>query len=160
MKSLILCAAILALISAENNILKQRGSNIKDRLKSLIDNKNDTEPLNTCGGNCPSNDCNSCPCGETKKDVSVSTWCGKYSGWNQKNCECIMSHESGGNENAANENTNGSFDIGLWQINSMNWDSCSSGKAPCDPDTNLACAKKVYEWGGNTWKLWSTCTVK
>ena len=70
-----------------------------------------------------------------------------------------MNHESGGNENAANENSNGSFDIGLWQINSMNWDSCSGGKAPCDPNTNLECAIKVYQWGGNTWKLWSTCTV-
>lgn len=37
--------------------------------------------------------------------------------------QCIMQHESGGNANAANENTNGSFDIGLWQINSVNWAS-------------------------------------
>jgi hypothetical protein len=22
----------------------------------------------------------------------------------------------------------------------------------------LNCAKKVYQWGGNTWKLWSTCS--
>lgn len=29
--------------------------------------------------------------------------------------------ESGGNAHAANENSNGSFDVGLWQINSGNW---------------------------------------
>ena len=70
-----------------------------------------------------------------------------------------MSHESGGNTNAVNQNTGGSLDIGLWQINTQNWASCSGGSPPCDPDTNLGCAEKVYGWGGNTWKLWSTCHV-
>lgn len=119
---------------------------------------NESEPMNTCGGNCPSNDCSSCPCGTSKVTVSISEWCSKYT-WNQKNCQCIMTHESGGDENAVNENTNGSFDVGLWQINTVNWDSCSGGKAPCDPTTNLKCAQDVYKWGGNTWKLWSTCKV-
>ena len=53
-----------------------------------------------------------------------------------------------GNANAAGENTDGSYDVGLWQINDYNWNSCSGGKAPCDPSTNLNCAKKVYAWGG------------
>lgn len=39
----------------------------------------------------------------------------------------------------------------------MNWSSCSGGAAPCDASKNLECAKKVFAWGGNTWKLWSTC---
>ena len=43
------------------------------------------------------------------------------------------------------------------QINDANWSSCSGGSAPCDISTNLGCAKKVWGWGGNTWKLWSTC---
>jgi hypothetical protein len=47
----------------------------------------------------------------------------------------------------------------VWQINSGNWASCSGGKAPCDVSTNLACAEKVWSWGGNSFKLWSTCTV-
>ena len=34
-----------------------------------------------------------------------------------------MSHESGGNAHAANHNSNGSYDVGLWQINSVNWGS-------------------------------------
>jgi len=111
----------------------------------------------SCGGNCYGG-CDSCPCGSSKSQQSVSSWCGKYSGWNQKNCECIMNAESGGNANAVNENTDGSYDVGLWQINDFNWNACSGGKAPCSPSDNLACAKDVYAWGGNTWKLWSTCS--
>ena len=70
-----------------------------------------------------------------------------------------MNAESAANGNAVNQNgAGGSYDVGLWQINSMNWASCSGGKAPCDLNTNLNCAKMVYGWGGNTWKLWSTCS--
>ena len=110
----------------------------------------------TCGGNCPGG-CDTCPCGTSKNQQDINTWCAKYSKWNQANCRCIMQHESGGNANAVNENSGGSYDVGLWQINTVNWDACSGGKAPCDPSTNLNCAIDVYRWGGNTWKLWSTC---
>jgi hypothetical protein len=82
----------------------------------------------------------------------------------QANCQCIMSHESGGNGNAVNENSNGSFDVGLWQINDYNWNACSGykfyhivimskvihpihilyrGGAPCDGNTNLNCGEKT-----------------
>lgn len=47
----------------------------------------------------------------------------------------------------------------MWQINSSNWSSCSGGSAPCTVAKNLACAKKVHAWGGNTWKFWSTCSA-
>jgi len=122
-----------------------------------VENFNSSLTSSTCGGNCPGG-CTTCPCGTSKSMQSASTWCSKFTGWNQANCQCIMNAESGGNANAANQNTDGSFDVVLWQINDYNWNSCSSGKAPCDPNTNLNCAKKVYAWGGNTWKLWSTCS--
>ena len=105
----------------------------------------------TCGGNCPG--------GYTlsmwlfSNYVDIASWCSKYS-WNQKNCQCIMNAESR-NANADNENSDGSFDVGLWQINDYKG-KLLRGKAPCDPNTNLNCAKKVYQWGGNM-KLWSTC---
>ena len=97
--------------------------------------------------------------------------------------QCIMSHESGGNANAVNQNVGGSLDVGLWQINTQNWASCSGGSPPCDPGTNLACAidvsarcgvgmrrypdltafptprfrlAQVWKWGGSSFKLWST----
>eukprot|EP00597_Dinobryon_sp_UTEXLB2267_P014693 CAMPEP_0170106608 /NCGR_PEP_ID=MMETSP0020_2-20130122/5488_1 /TAXON_ID=98059 /ORGANISM="Dinobryon sp., Strain UTEXLB2267" /LENGTH=77 /DNA_ID=CAMNT_0010330993 /DNA_START=221 /DNA_END=454 /DNA_ORIENTATION=- len=69
-----------------------------------------------------------------------------------------MTAESGGNANAVNQNTGGSYDVGLWQINDFNWNACSSGKAPCDMTANLNCAIAVYGWGGKTWKNWSTCS--
>jgi len=111
----------------------------------------------TCGGNCPSDDCPSCDCGSSTNFVDVATYCGKYSDWTQSCCECIVSHESSGNANAENYNTNDSTDIGLFQINSVNWSSCSSSQAPCNPTTNTECAHLVWQWGGNTWKYWSTC---
>ena len=107
----------------------------------------------TCGGNCPSGDCVACPCGTSANTVDIAAMCAQYS-WNQANCQCIMNAESGGNANAVNYNTNESTDVGLWQINSFNWAACAGGSAPCNPSTNLACAIDVYNWGGNTWKLW------
>ena len=32
----------------------------------------------------------------------------------QKNCQCIMNAESAGNANAVNQNSGGSYDVGLW----------------------------------------------
>ncbi len=113
--------------------------------------------VSTCGGNCPGGNCPACPCGSTKSVQDITSWCAQFSGWNQANCRCIMSHESGGNANAVGYNTDGSYDVGLWQINDFNWGACSGGSPPCGPSANLACAKKVYAWGSNTWKLWSTC---
>jgi len=116
-------------------------------------------PTSKCGGNCPAS-CESCPCGTSKSIQSVETWCAKHT-WNQSNCQCIMSEESGANANAVNQNKigkrKGSYDVGLWQINEFNWDSCSGGSAPCDPNVNLQCAIKLYKEARNTWKRWSTC---
>eukprot|EP01111_Echinosteliopsis_oligospora_P004606 TRINITY_DN17608_c0_g1_i1.p1 TRINITY_DN17608_c0_g1~~TRINITY_DN17608_c0_g1_i1.p1 ORF type:complete len:147 (-),score=32.26 TRINITY_DN17608_c0_g1_i1:81-521(-) len=138
-KFLVLCVLVLAL-----PCIFARDSNV-------------TEPFNTCGGNCPSNDCGSCPCGTSRAPVDIDSVCSAYSGWDQACCRCIVSHESSGNANAANENTNGSFDVGVWQVNSMNWASCNGGAAPCGVDANRECAIKVWQWGGNSFKLWSTC---
>ena len=59
-------------------------------------------------------------CGDPLTEQDIDAECARY-GWNQACCRCIVSHESSGNANAANENTNGSFDVGVWQINSANW---------------------------------------
>eukprot|EP00830_Metopus_es_P005510 TRINITY_DN152_c0_g1_i7.p1 TRINITY_DN152_c0_g1~~TRINITY_DN152_c0_g1_i7.p1 ORF type:complete len:158 (+),score=20.75 TRINITY_DN152_c0_g1_i7:64-537(+) len=109
----------------------------------------------SCGGNCPSGRCPRCPCGTVPHKIDIAAICQKHS-WSQKCCQCIVQHESGGNEKATGYNTNGSFDVGVFQINQMNWGSCSGGEPPCDAERNLKCAIKVYQWGGNTWKLWST----
>lgn len=72
----------------------------------------------SCGGNCPSGKCPKCYCGTTKNMQDIATWCAKYS-WNQNCCKCVVSHESGGNAHALNYNSNGSTDVGLWQINDV-----------------------------------------
>eukprot|EP01089_Gocevia_fonbrunei_P015378 TRINITY_DN4489_c0_g1_i1.p1 TRINITY_DN4489_c0_g1~~TRINITY_DN4489_c0_g1_i1.p1 ORF type:complete len:136 (-),score=20.31 TRINITY_DN4489_c0_g1_i1:82-489(-) len=113
---------------------------------------------NTCGGNCPSNDCPSCPCGTARDVINIDEVCARH-GWNQACCRCIVSHESGGNAHAANHNSNGSFDVGVFQVNNANWADCSGGHAPCDVNANLQCAIDVYKWGGNTFRLWSTCSA-
>jgi hypothetical protein len=58
-----------------------------------------------------------------------------------------------------NYNSNGSTDVGLWQINSINWGNCNSGHAPCDPTQNLNCAIKIYQGRSNSWNAWSTHTA-
>ncbi len=84
--------------------------------------------------------------------------------------------ESGNNANAANYNSNASYDVGLWQVNTVNWSAwydvfdrnlvvdlidspslSNGGKAPCDPNENLQCAIAVWKWGGDSFRLWSTC---
>jgi hypothetical protein len=87
---------------------------------------------NTCGGNCPSGNCASCKCGTSRDVVDIGTWCAKYSGWNQACCKCVVSHESGGNAHAQLDNHGGLIDVGLWQIDSINWKSCNGGNPPCD----------------------------
>ena len=107
-----------------------------------------------CGGNCPSGKCPSCPCGTSPLKVDIEATCRKYS-WSQTCCKCIIQKESGGNGHAVNYNTNGSFDVGVFQINKVNW-GCNGGSPPCDVDPNLKCAIKVYQGAGNSWKPWST----
>jgi hypothetical protein len=35
-----------------------------------------------CGGNCPGNNCPSCPCGSSPNYVDIASWCSKHT-WNQ-----------------------------------------------------------------------------
>ncbi len=81
-------------------------------------------------GNCPSNNCNSCPCGNSPAYADIASACRRFNGWSQSCCECIIRHESGGNLHAVNHNRGGSNDVGLWQINDMNWSSWCAPPSP------------------------------
>lgn len=116
----------------------------------------EAEANSTCGGNCPGG-CTSCPCGNSQSFQSISAWCAKFTGWSQQCCQCILKAESGGNANAVNQNSGGSQDVGLWQINTTTWKVCSGGAPPCNPSANLQCAITVWQQGRNSFKLWSTC---
>lgn len=59
--------------------------------------------------------------------------------------------ESGGNPNAVNQDSDGSHDVGLWQINSVHGYSDAQMK---NPYYNVAAAKAVYDSSG--WGAWTT----
>ena len=113
----------------------------------------------TCGVNCPTNTCPTCPCGNTAYPLDVAKACQSYS-WSQSCCKCIAEIASGGNSYAMHY-AGGSMNVGFLQINSANWASCNNGNAPCVLNANLVCAEMIYKWGNNTWALWgataSTC---
>lgn len=61
--------------------------------------------------------------------------------------------ESGGNPNAVGKNTNGTFDRGLWQINSI-W----GAKSTTDPLANAQAAVSI-SGGGTNWSPWVAYTT-
>ena len=75
---------------------------------------------NTCGGNCPKNDCPSCPCGSTKNiltNAQIASQCSNYS-WNQTCCQCISNYASLGNSNAVRYiSSTSTYNVGLFLIN-------------------------------------------
>lgn len=68
--------------------------------------------------------------------VNIQQICARYK-WNKACCECIVKNESSGNGNSMNYNTNGTFDVGVFQINKINWAGCNGGNAPCDVEKNF-----------------------
>jgi len=130
----------------------------------------------TCGGNCPRDTCDGTTCetycGSTPKQYDgVAALC-KDKAWFGKKpmpadfpacCQCIANIESRGNAAAMNKNKGSSWDIGLFQINTINWADCvannnNPGAALCDPTLNAACAAKVFKGAQRTFKRWAQST--
>ncbi|PRP80637.1 hypothetical protein PROFUN_10692 [Planoprotostelium fungivorum] len=109
-----------------------------------------------CGGNCPANNCKTCPCGTKKSFANIQSTCSQWKGINLRCCNCIANAESSGNANAMHGNGDGSIDVGLFQINSVNWKSCNGGRAPCGLSENIKCAKSIYGYKKN-FSPWATC---
>lgn len=113
-----------------------------------------------CGGNCPLGNCPMCTCGNTTNIVNVTDVCSKGT-WNQTCCQCIINIGSGGDASyvgyETSSNSSVSF-VGLFQINSLNWQMCNNGTAPCSVADNLKCANMSYTSGGG-WKAWSTASL-
>jgi len=115
-----------------------------------------------CSGNCPGGLCDDCVCGIEQEIVEIYDECSANSDWSLTCCSCIAWHESRYNTNAINfEEYDGSYSVGLWQINSVNWENCNGGEAPCDVASNLKCAKDIWKWapGGDSWYYWSTASM-
>jgi len=75
-----------------------------------------------------------------------------FSGWDQGQCQCIIENECNGGVHCANSNTDGSIDVGVFQINSIHWSS-----PPCDVATNLNDAISIWQSGPNSFYWWATC---
>ena len=66
----------------------------------------------------------------------------------------IVKAESGMREDAMNINTNGTVDLGLFQINSIHYKKVGcSLKEVTTIDGNIKCAKQIYDASG--WNAWS-----
>jgi hypothetical protein len=62
--------------------------------------------------------------------------------------------ESGGESTATNRNSNGSYDYGLWQINTVHGPLLNQGNR-FDPLDNAKMAFTVWQRAGNKWTPWS-----
>ena len=109
----------------------------------------------TCGGNCPSNRCQTCPCGTQSMVVDVPKLCARHN-WGQACCRCIVVQESGGNLHAMNYAPHWKITYaGVFQIPSNSW-RCNGDNAPCNADNGLSCAISLYQTAHNTWIPWDS----
>ena len=80
----------------------------------------------------------------------------KYN-WNIDIAMAVMNAESGCRETAVGNNTNGTNDKGLFQINSIH----DATDNRFDPARNIELAYRIYEsrsrWDTSGWKAWSVC---
>lgn len=61
--------------------------------------------------------------------------------------------ESSGRTDATNNNSNGTIDRGVWQINSIHTEATGDMFNPTD---NARAAKMIWAAAGNSWQPWST----
>ncbi|WP_437912527.1 hypothetical protein WME73_36245 [Sorangium sp. So ce302] len=73
---------------------------------------------------------------------------------------CIIRYESEGWTEVENINSNGTVDIGLFQINSTNWAMCGGKQHLKDPDANARCAYRIWRQAGETWNPWAAWTQR
>lgn len=69
-------------------------------------------------------------------------------------CVAIAQAESGGNVRAINQNTNGTADKGVWQINDVH-NAKLPGQDRYDPNVNAELMMQISS-GGTNWQPWST----
>ncbi|CAF2412319.1 unnamed protein product [Rotaria sp. Silwood2] len=117
----------------------------------------------TCGGNCLSMNCPSCPCGRNRNIQNPAVVCRRYNGWSQSCCRCIIKMTSNGNANAVRYYKVGvrknTYDVGLFGIHESQWHSCNNGTAPCGVTQNLNCAEAVWKAKSHfsQWTAFAAC---
>ncbi len=99
----------------------------------------------TCGGNCLSNECRSCPCGLIPKYVDIANYCSKSSLWDVNCCKCMVSSFSKGNTNFMDQDVIGNFYLGVLFITPFFQCGFKTLKDYCNPDLNFECAEMIYK---------------
>lgn len=75
----------------------------------------------------------------------------KKAGLNIKEAETIINCESRWQEDAIGVNRNGTYDVGLWQINSIHKDLTNAGKMDYKEATKWAIEKRLRDGSWNAW---------
>ena len=88
--------------------------------------------------------------GEVVLDSSPQSIINKYD-WDKKVAYAVMRAESNENPKAYNENTNGSWDAGLFQINSIHGYSREEME---NPEKNIEAAYQIYLKAGRKFTPW------
>lgn len=78
--------------------------------------------------------------------------CDKFGTWDCQVALAVMNAESGGDCEAFNVNTNGTADIGLFQINSIHWDRFGGLHELTTCEGNLEAAYTI--WEEQSWSPW------
>jgi hypothetical protein len=79
--------------------------------------------------------------------------CEKWGAYECRSALAIAYSESGLNEDAYNVNSDGSLDIGVFQVNSTHWDKPGCSPAELfDAKSNVDCAYTIWEASG--WNPW------
>jgi hypothetical protein len=77
-----------------------------------------------------------------------------------KTARAIALAESHENPNALNKNTNGSYDVGIFQLNTTHFNRWTLAQMS-DPKTNIQIAYQIYsEQGFNPWVAYTTGSYK
>jgi hypothetical protein len=82
----------------------------------------------------------------------------RINGLNPDEADCIISHESGWNKDAWNVNSNGSVDLGIWQLNSVHFKNIKPSQAfDVVQATRFAIMKRIADGNWNAWYGAKSC---
>lgn len=112
----------------------------------------------SCGGNCPTDTCEQCPCGNQTNYINVNDYCNLMtSGTNASIncCKCIIQITSKGNEKYSEEYSKLRFErIGIIPYPLEALANCPNPtESLCNWKQNADCVRRVYR-EYNAWWIW------
>ena len=114
----------------------------------------------TCGGNCPTGMCSSCPCGNKTNPIDVDKFCRSYSKWDFDCCKCIVEQQNPDFNsnfcNTVNDYPRGHWECGFLPINEAFMSECKVKYLwqLCSESAILKCSTDLYEYFHNSFEAW------